>query len=309
MRQDQLDGLVVFLAVAQTNGFSSAGVQLGISPSAVSQSIRQLERRLGFTLFHRTTRSVSLTDVGARYLERVAPAVHQLTQAAADLDDENSPPSGTLKINLPRSASLIVLQPILPGFLARYPDVRVELTLDNALVDIVAPGYDAGIRFGNLVEMDMVGIPVGPRLSAHVLASPAYLARRGEVSHPRQLLDHECLLYKNASSGMIDRWEFAKGGDAFELEPKGQLVVNDASTLVQAALDGLGIVYMINGYVEPLIAAGRLVRLLPDWSPEMPSFTLYYPDRNRASRPLRALIHCLQAARETHSPVENPLMS
>lgn len=298
MRQDQLDGLIVFATVAETHGFSTAGVRLGISPSAVSQAVRQLEKRLGFALFHRTTRSIALTELGARYLERVAPAIQVLIGAANDLGDDSSPPSGHLRINLARAAFMIVLRPILPGFLQSYPGIKVELTLDNSLVDIVAPGYDAGIRFGNLVEKDMVGIPVGPKLAGYLLASPEYLARRGRPEKPQDLASHDCIGFRHVSSGLVERWDLARDDERMALSIDGPLIVNDSTTLVHLALDGLGIVYMINGYVESLIEAGRLVRVLPHWSPPQPGFSLYYPDRNRASRPLRALVDCLQDARD-----------
>lgn len=297
MRQDQLDGLVTFAMVAESRGFSAAAIRLGISPSAVSQTIRQLERRVGVPLFHRTTRSISLTDAGTRFLEQVLPAVQTLAGATAALGDEQGNPSGQLRLNVSRAAFLVVVRPILSEFLRTYPDVNVEIALDNTLVDIVTPGFDAGIRFGHLVEKDMVGIPVGPPLSAHLIASPDYLAQRGTPTHPSDLIRHDCIGFRHASTGVVERWALQKNGDSLEVAVTGRLIVNDSVALVQAALDGLGIAYMINGYIDPLLEQGRLVRIMEEWSPALPGFTLYYASRKRVSRALRALIDIMQKAR------------
>lgn len=298
MRQEYLDGLIAFVAVAEEKGFSAAAVKLGISPSAVSQTIRTLERRLGLVLFNRTTRSVSLTEVGERYLERVQPALEQLTSASQELGREAEHPSGLLRINVTRNAFLVVLQPLLRRFMAAYPDVSVEIRVENLLVDIVAQGFDAGIRFGELVEKDMVAVRVGPPLSAQVLASPDYLARHGTPTHPRDLLDHDCIGFRHTTSGQIERWEFTDGQQPFNLVVKGRLVVNDSEVLLRAALDGLGIAYTINGYTERFVADGQLVRLLPDWSPAFPALHLYYPDRRRVPAKLRALIDFLRSEQD-----------
>lgn len=297
MRQDQLDGLVTFAMVAESHGFSAAAVRLGVSPSAVSQTIRQLERRVGVPLFHRTTRSISLTDAGARFLEQVLPAVQALVGATAALGDEQEHPSGQLRLNVSRAAFLSVVRPVLPGFLDTYPDINVEIALDNTLADIVTPGFDAGIRFGNLVEKDMVGIAVGPPLSAHLIASPPYLAQHGAPAHPSDLARHQCIGFRRASTGVVEKWELRNSDETLEVAVAGRLVVNDSIALVQAALDGLGIAYMINGYIDPLLEQGRLVRVLAEWSPVLPGFTLYYASRKRVSRALRAFIDMIQKPR------------
>ncbi|MHC6225725.1 LysR family transcriptional regulator [Pseudomonas sp. X10] len=294
MRQDHLDGLVTFLAVAEEKGFSTAAVRLGISPSAVSQSIRSLEQRLGLVLFNRTTRSVALTEIGERFLERVQPALEQLTSASRELGREAEHPSGLLRLNVPRAAYLIVLQPILRRFLASYPEISLEIRVENQLVDIVAQGFDAGIRFGAPVDKDMVALTVGPALQAQVIASPDYLAVHGRPGHPRALLEHDCIGFRHSSTGQIERWAFAQGEEQFELQLHGRLTVNDSEILVRSALDGLGIAYMINGYIEPFLQQGRLVRLLEEWSPSFPGLQLYYPDRRRVPAKLRALIDFLR---------------
>ncbi len=302
MRQDHLDGLVTFLCVAELNSFSAAAVRLGVSPSAISQAIRTLEQRLGAPLFNRTTRSVSLTEIGAAYLDRVGPAVRELAAASDDLDGAANRPKGLLRLNVPRAGYMIVLQPILRAFLDAYPEINLEIMIDNSLVDIVGRGFDAGIRFGDLVERDMVGIKIGPPISAHIVAAPDYLARRGTPQEPRELLRHDCVGFRHVTTGQIERWEFRKGKETLELAVTGRLIVNDSAALVQAALDGIGLIYMINGYIERFVEDGRLVRVLSEWSPALPGLTLYYPDRRRVPLKLRVLIDFLRARLGEASP-------
>ena len=295
MRQEQLEGLVTFVTVAETGGFSAAAAKLGVSPSAVSQAIRQLEDRLGAALFSRTTRSVRLTELGAKYLARVGPALGELADASAELGKGVGRPSGWLRLNVPRAGWAMVLQPLLRRFLDAHPDLGVEVHIDNALVDIVAGGFDAGIRLGDLVEKDMVAVRIGPPLRAFVAASPDYLRRRGIPTHPKDLLDHDCVRYRLAGTGTLARWSFARGSEAFDVGVDGRFIVNDSAALVQAALDGLGVIHFINGDVDRFVGEGRLVRILEDWSPELPGFTLYYPDRRRASVNLRAFVDFIRA--------------
>ncbi|MGV6873239.1 LysR family transcriptional regulator [Pseudochelatococcus sp. B33] len=295
LRQDQFEGLAVFVAVAQESGFSAAAVRLGISPSAVSQAVRNLEHRLGFPLFNRTTRSVSLTEAGQRYFERILPCVEELAAATEELGEHADQPSGSLRLNVPRAAYMIILQPILPAFFERYPKISVEVVIDNALVDIVGRGFDAGIRFGDLLEKDMIALRIGPPISAHMIASPAYLASRGTPVHPRDLQHHDCIQFRHVTTGQIERWEFAKDGETMEMVPNGRLIINDSEALVQSALDGLGIAYMINGYIERFLDSGELVRVLSDWSPRFDDLHIYYPDRRRVPAKLRVFIDFLRS--------------
>ncbi|MCY1401532.1 HTH-type transcriptional regulator DmlR [compost metagenome] len=308
MRQDHLDGLITFLAVAEEKGFSTAAVRLGVSPSAVSQSIRNLEQRLGLVLFNRTTRSVSLTEIGERYLERVQPALEQLTTASRELGREADHPAGLLRLNVPRAAYLIVLQPMLRRFMVAYPEISLEIRVENLLVDIVSQGFDAGIRFGETVERDMVALPVGPPLQAQIIASPDYLAHHGTPHHPRDLLEHDCIGFRHSTSGQIERWAFCLGEEKLELQVKGRLIVNDSEILVRSALDGLGIAYMINGYIESLMAQGLLVRVLQEWSPTFPALHLYYPDRRRVPAKLRVFIDFLRSERTGVSQADNMIL-
>jgi DNA-binding transcriptional LysR family regulator len=295
MLNGQFDGLSQFLSVAEHGSFAAAAQRLGISPSAVSQAVRGLETRLGVRLFNRTTRSVALTEAGLHYLERVGPALRDIEHAGAEIGDTALHPKGKLRLNALRAGHMIVIQPILQRFLRAYPEIEVEVVVEAGLIDIVRDGFDAGIRFGDVIARDMIGIPVGPALTAHVIASPAYIAAHGVPRHPNDLLAHDCIGFRHLPSGQIERWEFEKAGQRLTVTAAGRLVFNDSALLVQSALDGLGIAYMINGYIEQFLADGRLVRLLSDWSPSLAGFTLYYPDRKRVPRKLRALIDFLRA--------------
>ncbi|CAM5771313.1 LysR family transcriptional regulator [Labrys miyagiensis] len=309
MRQDQLDGLVTFATVAELSSFSAAAVRLGVSPSAVSQAIRTLELRLNATLFNRTTRSVSLTEAGGRYLQRVLPAIRELAEASEELSDDSGRPSGLLRLNVPRAAYMIVLQPILRRFLAACPEIDLEIAIESSLVDIFGLGFDAGIRFGDLVEPDMVGVKIGPPIEAYIVASPDYLARRGMPRVPRDLFDHDCIGFRHSSTGQVERWSFARDGEEMELAVGKRLILNDSAALVQAALDGIGITYMINGYIERFLDEGRLVRILADWSPPLAGLMLYYADRRRVPLKLRALIDFLRAENGQSAPLTDGVIA
>jgi DNA-binding transcriptional LysR family regulator len=291
-----LDGLEVFIAVAEAQGFSPAAARLGVSPSAVSQAVKQLEARIGVALFSRTSRSVSLTEAGARYLARVSPAMSELALATDELAEHGARAAGVLRLNVSRGAYLFALQPVLKRFLDAYPDVSLEIVIDSALVDIVGDGFDAGIRFDGMVERDMVGLRVGPAMQTCIVATPDYLARRGTPRHPNDLAQHACLLFRYTTSGQLERWEFEKDGEAIKLALSSRLVLNDVASLVGAALEGLGLANLISGYADTAIAEGRLVRVLADWSPRLPPLMLYYPDRRRVPLKLRALIDLLRGA-------------
>jgi DNA-binding transcriptional LysR family regulator len=295
MPQASLDGLIAFATVAELSSFSGAAVRLQVSPSAVSQAVRTLEQRLGVALLNRTTRSVSLTETGALFLDRIAGPLRELRAANDELGAGADLPSGLLRLSVLRAAYMTVLAPILADFLAAYPDINVELSIESSLSDITARGFDAGVRFGDLVEQDMVAVPVGPPLSAHVIASPDYLARRGAPTHPRDLLEHHCIAFQAVTSGQLERWAFEKDGERIELAVRARLLVNDSTVMAQTVLDGAGVGYMSNGFIDGFIKQGRLVRLLPDWSPVVPGLTLFYPSRRRAPRKLRALIEFLRA--------------
>jgi len=294
LNQEQLDGLATFVCVAELRGFSAAAVRFGMSPSAVSQTIHKRETRLGTPLFARTTRRVSLTHAGERYLARVAPAVDELSSAAEELSDVGARPAGQLRLNVSRAAYLFALRPILPPFLAAYPEVQLEVSIDSALVDIVHLGFDASMRYSDMVERDMVSVRVGPPLASYVVAAPSYLERRGLPQRPQDLLTHECIRYRYPTSGRIQL--FGNGKKRSEIAVSGSLAPNDDSALVDAALAGMGIAYLTSGYVSEHLSQGRLLRMLSDYSPETPALSLYYPSRRRMSRLLRALLDFLRNA-------------
>lgn len=306
VKQEQLEGLATFVCVAEMRGFSAAGVKLGLSPSAVSQTIQKLEARLGTPLFARTTRSVSLTEAGERYLARVAPAVDELSAAAEELSDAGARPAGPLRLNVSRAAYLFALRPALPAFLSANPEIELEIAIDSALVDIVRLGFDAGMRYSDMVERDMVSVRVGPALSSLVVAAPAYVERRGAPKRPQDLLSHECIRFRYPSSGRIQSWVFAKGKQRTEVAASGSLILNDDAAMVDSALAGLGIAYLTSGYVSEHVARGRLVPLLAEYSPQMPALSIYYPSRRRMSGRLRALLAFLRKSLDPSSTDKRP---
>lgn len=289
MKTDNLTHLAAFAAVARHQGFGKAAVELGLSPSAVSYAIRGLEERLGVSLFNRTTRSVALTDAGQRLLERLAPALGDIGDALDEMNDFRAKPAGTLRINTSRAAAHLLIAPLMPRFLAAYPDIHVEIVDDDALADIVGGGFDVGVRFEESVPEDMVAVPIGASQRLVVFAAPSYFVRRSPPAHPRDLLGHDCIRYR-FPSGRVYRWEFEKDGVAVDIEVKGRITLGDPHLCVRAALDGIGVGFMIDTYVDDLVAAGRLVRVLDDWCPRFPGFMLYYPRQRRMSSALRAFI-------------------
>lgn len=289
MLPDNLSHLAAFSAVARHSSFRRAGEELGLSTSAVSYAIRSLEERLGVNLFNRTTRSVALTDAGQRLAERLLPVLSDLGDALEEMNHFRGTASGTLRINTSRAASYMLLMPFAARFLAAYPDIRLEIGEDDSFVDIVASGFDAGVRLLEAVPEDMVAVPIGPSLRAAVVASPAYLEGRGIPRHPHDLMRHECVRYRFAS-GRFYKWEFEKDGVAIEVDVTGRIALSDVHAEVRAAVDGIGIGSVPEYYVSELLESGRLVRLLDDWCPPFQGFMLYYPRQRRVSSALRAFI-------------------
>jgi len=289
--------LSIFALVAQHRGFRQAARASGQSASSLSQAVRRLETRLGIRLLLRTTRSVAPTEAGALLLGRLRPALDEVASALDVLNALRDSPRGTLRLNVPVSAARSFLPPIVERFLARYPDIVLDIVVDNNFVDLVASGCDAGIRYGERLEQDMIALPVGPRTERFALAaSPAYLARRGMPQHPRDLLQHACLRGKFLS-GLIYPWEFERDGQRLTLEPTGPLIVTPtvADLAVHAALAGHGLVYLFEDWLAPYLASGQLQPVLPDWWLAFPGPWLYYPGRRHLPAPLRAFIDFLQA--------------
>jgi DNA-binding transcriptional LysR family regulator len=290
MRLKQLDGLIAFWKVAQHRGFSAAAAELEVSPSALSQSIRHLETRLGVRLLNRSTRSVSLTEAGEAYLARIGPALGEVVVAGEELNVLQGRPAGTLRLNAARVAIAMVLQHRLAGFLQEYPDVQIELTNDEGFVDIVDRGFDAGIRMGESVQQDMVAVPLGGPVTMVVVASPAYLKRCPAPRHPDELHRHNCVRFRGSATGAIYKWEFEVGGRPVEYEVHGGLTISDTLFSIDAALEGVGLAYTFAQLAEPYIRAKRLKRVLAKFSPTFPGFYLYYASRHDQPTKLKALI-------------------
>ncbi|MBV4458860.1 LysR family transcriptional regulator [Pseudomonas sp. COR58] len=289
MKQPSTTDLSMFLCIARHLNFSRAAVELGLTPSALSHALRTLESRLGVRLFNRTTRSVALTEAGERLQARLQPAFRDIDDALEDLNRFRDKPSGTLRISAGRQACELVLLPIVSDFLQAYPDIRVEVIDSDALLDIVAGGFDAGVRFGNRLEADMVSVPIGPSLRSVVVGSPAFFERHAMPRKPGDLHGLPCIRHR-FPSGTLYRWEFERGGIAQEIEVNGPLTLGDVSLMVGPALQGAGLAYVFEGMVSGHLAAGRLVQALGDWCPHYPGLHLYYPSRRHVPAPLRAFI-------------------
>ena len=290
MKLKKLDGLIAFWKVAERRGFTAAAAELEVSPSALSQAIRQLEARVGVRLLNRTTRSVSLTEAGEAYLARVGPALGQVIEAGEELNVLQGRPAGTLRLNAARISTALVLQPMLAGFLQKHPYVQLELINDEGFVDIVEKGFDAGVRFGESVHRDMVAIPLGGPVTVAVVASPEYLRRVPAPRHPDELVRHNCVRLRFSGTGVIYKWEFQLGSRLVEYEVKGNLTPSDTLFSVNAALEGVGLAYTFEQLARPYIRAKRLTRVLASFSPTFPGFYLYYPSRRHQPTKLKALI-------------------
>ncbi|WP_422509091.1 LysR family transcriptional regulator [Stenotrophomonas sp. GZD-301] len=291
-----LSAVVAFARVAHHASFTRAADDLGISPSALSQTVRALEARMGVRLLHRTTRRVGLTEHGARFLARVRDGLAQIDAAFEDLDSVRDVPAGKLRINVPRIAAELLVLPHLPTFMARYPQVEVELFVEPALVDLVAGGFDAGIRLGECLARDMIAVPIGPLERQVVVATPAYFAAHGTPGTPADLVGHACIVHRR-SNGRLMAWEFSHAGRDFEVEVSGRLVFNDAALIHTAVRAGLGMGQAFEAVVAGDVAAGRLQAVLQDWQPPFAGFHLYYPAREQMAPKLRVFIDHLRQAR------------
>jgi DNA-binding transcriptional LysR family regulator len=294
-----LSGINELLLVAEKRSFTAAAAALRVTPSAVSQSISALERRLSVPLLQRTTRSVGLTEAGVRFLAQLRPAMDNVRAAFEALDDVRGRPVGTLRLNVPRLASSSVLEPILARFLAAHAGIRLDVTVEDGLVDIVGKGFDAGIRLGETLDRDMVAVPLGGQLRMAVVGSPSYFAAHGRPKHPHDLHDHACLNHRHVTSQNVYRWEFTVAGRDITMAVDGRLVSNDVDLLVRAALDGLGLAYLMESTVARPLADGRLQRVLTRYCPRFPGLYLYYPNRKQVAPKLRALVDFLKAHRRS----------
>src|SRR5580704_4620765 len=297
MDRGDLANLTAFVAVADQRSFRAAASQLGVTPSALSHSMRQLEERLGVRLLNRTTRSVSVTDAGLRLLERLRPAVGQIAGALEDLNQERQRPLGRLRIYAIHLAAGAVIAPIWGRFLSTYPEVHLELALGEAPIDIVAKGFDAGIGPRDRVPADMIAVRVMGLMKIAVVGAAGYFARQRPPRTPDDLARHSCVQNRREADGNVLLWQFERNRKARRISVDGRVMVNDADLAVRAAIDGLGIAYTLESLAQPFLRAGQLVRVLEDWSPSFEGLFLYYPGHRQVPAALRVLIDMMRAAR------------
>ncbi|SEM05984.1 transcriptional regulator, LysR family [Stigmatella aurantiaca] len=294
-----LDDLKAFVAVARARGFREGARTSGSSASALSEAVRRLEAQLGVRLLNRTTRSVVLTEAGQGLLERLGPALAEMEAALDVVNGFRDRPAGSLRLNVPVSAARLVLPRIVPPFLSAYPDIRLEIITDDNFVDVIASGFDAGIRYDERLEQDMIAVPIGPRVQRFATAaSPAYLERHGRPKHPRELLGHACLRGR-FSSGAMPPWEYERNGEVVRVDPAGPLIVSagGASDLsIDAAIAGSGIVYHFEDWLRPHLDSGALESILKPWWQSFPGPFLYYPGRRLVPAPLRAFVDFIKAS-------------
>ncbi|WP_431636487.1 LysR substrate-binding domain-containing protein [Dyella sp. KULCS107] len=294
----ELRDLFAFLAVLRAGGFREGARASGSSASRLSESVRRLESRMGVRLLHRTTRSVVATEAGARLAERLAPALGEVEAALDVVNHYRDRPAGTLKLNVPATVARLVLPAIVTPFLKAYPEIRLEVIVEESFVDLLAAGCDAGVRYDERLEKDMVAVPIGPRVQRMATAaSPAYLAEHGRPRHPRDLLEHTCLRGQFAS-GHIPAWEFERNGEIVRVDPDGPLLVRlggGVDLKLQAALDGLGIIHLFEAWLQPHFDSGALVPVLKPWWQPFSGPYLYYPGRKHLPAPLRAFVDFVKA--------------
>ena len=295
-----LADLSAFVAVARAGGFRDAARRMDGSASSLSEAVRRLESTLGVRLLNRTTRSVATTEAGARLLDRLAPALGEVEAALDVVNGFRDRPAGTLRLNVPVSAARLVLPQILPPFLAAYPDIRLEIVAEDGFVDVLAAGCDAGIRYDERLEQDMIALPIGPRVQRYATAaSPAYLDRCGRPDHPRDLLAHACLRGRFAS-GAMNAWEFERDGEIVTVEPSGPLIVRIGAATdlaVDAAVAGCGVIQLFEDWLRPHLDSGALEPVLEPWWQRFSGPFLYYPGRHHLPAPLRAFVDFIQAQR------------
>lgn len=294
MPRADVNDLLAFLAVARERSFTRAAAQLGVSQSALSHTVRALEERLGLRLLARTTRSVAPTEAGERLLRNVAPRFDEIEAELSALTALRATPSGTLRITTGEHAAQTILWPTLARLMPRYPDVKIELVLDNGLTDIVAERYDAGVRLGEQVAKDMIAVRIGPEMRMAVVGAPAYFAARPKPKRPHDLTEHNCINIRLPTYGGIYAWEFEKRGRAMKVRVDGQLIFNNGLLRMNAVLAGLGLAYLPEDLVKREIANGRLIHVLADWCAPFAGYHLYYPSRRQPTPAFAVLVEALR---------------
>jgi DNA-binding transcriptional LysR family regulator len=296
MAREQFNDLIWFLAVADERSFTRAAAKIGIAQSTLSHTIKRLETRMGIRLLTRTTRSVALTEAGERLRQTLAPRLAEIESEIASLTVFRDKPAGRLRITLSDHALQTVVWPKLRAVIADFPDIAIEFDINSGFRNIVADGFDAGIRLGESIEQDMVAVRIGPDWRLVAVASAGYLDRRGAPHHPQDLIDHNCINMRQATAGGLYAWEFAKDGTDLRVRVEGQLTFNTSFAMVDAAVRGLGIAYVPEDMVERQIESGELVRILDDWSPFFAGYYIYYPSRRQNLPALRLVIDALRYA-------------
>ena len=294
MRRENVNDLLAFLAVARERSFTKAAAKLGVSQSALSHTIRGLEARLGLRLLTRTTRSVSPTEAGERLLQTVGHRFEEIEAELEALSELRDKPAGTIRITAGEHAVNSILLPALMKLLALYPDIKVEITVDHGLIDIVAQRYDAGVRSGEQVAKDMIAVRIGLDMRMAVVGAPSYFANRSLPKKPQDLTEHNCINLRLPTYGGLYAWEFEKGDRELKVRVEGQLVLNGTSQMLNAALAGLGLAYVPEDLAQPHIDKGLLKRVLEDWCPPYPGYHLYYPSRRQSSPAFALLVDALR---------------
>jgi DNA-binding transcriptional LysR family regulator len=294
MERDLWSGLAVFVEIVEAGSFARAAPRLGLSASALSHAMRALETKLGVRLLDRTTRSLAPTAAGEALLTQLRPAMVSVEDALGTLDMARERPAGRVRVNAHRPAAVHVILPKLAALAANYPEIVVELVVNDGLVDIVAERFDCGVRHEGGLHQDMVSVRISNRIPLLFAAAPAYLERHGTPQTPDDLLGHRCLCYRHTSSGVIHRWEFEHDGERFERDVPESFVTNDADLMRDAALGGLGIASLVAAQAERFMAEGRLVEILGGWAPSLPPNYLYYPSRRQPSAAFRAFVAAMR---------------
>jgi DNA-binding transcriptional LysR family regulator len=294
MQRGYLDDFLAFLAVAREQSFTKAAAKLGVSQSALSHSMRDLEERLGVRLLTRTTRRVAPTEAGERLVQTLGPRFEEIEVELAALGELRDKPAGTVRITATEYAADAILLPKLTKLLRDYPDIKVEITVDYGLTDIVSQRYDAGVRSGEQVGKDMIAVRIGPDMRMAVVGAPAYYRKRPEPTRPQDLVHHNCINLRLPTHGGLYAWEFEKGGRDLKVRVEGQLTFNTTAQMLNAAVAGFGLTYVPEGLAQPHIAKGRLKRVLEDWLPPFSGYHLWYPSRRQSSAAFQLVVEALR---------------
>ncbi|CCV09941.1 LysR family transcriptional regulator [Mesorhizobium sp. STM 4661] len=295
MNRSYLSQLAVLATVAQCGSFRGAARELAIAPSAVSHAVSSLEARLGVRLLARSTRSVAPTNEGAQLLERLRPALSEIDLALESAVEARDRPAGNLRLTVPRTAAHLALTPRLGAFGAAYPDIVLEIVIEDRFTDVVEGGFDAGVRLAESLQRDMIAVRIGPDIRGAVVGAPSYFQTMPRPRHPHELADHRCLRFR-FSSGILYRWEFEKDGEEIELAVQGPLILDEDHLIANAAVDGAGLAFLFEDYVREAIADGRLIRVLEDWCQPFDGFFVYYPSRRQMRPALRAFVDFFKTA-------------